>query len=77
MDEIEEKEAEDKLNKSYYTCFHSPEGQIVLKDLLNNYYKRTLVGDNRSNEILLKVGMREVIIYILARMESVSKQAED
>ena len=78
MTEEEEKEAEEKLNKCYYTTFHSPEGQVVLKHLLDQYYRKSFMdGRYSSNELFANEGARHVMIEILARIESVSKQPED
>jgi hypothetical protein len=73
---IEEKEEE--LNKKFYSTFHSAEGQVVLKDLLSQFYRGTsLTEDADPNKILINEGKRFVIIYILSRMETISKQQED
>lgn len=72
------KEAEEKLNRAYYSTFHSAEGQVVLQDLMNSFYRRTsLSDDSNPNSTLINEGKRFVVISILTRMEMVSGKAED
>lgn len=71
-------EESEKLDRAFYTIFHSPEGKIVLNDLLNQFYRRTsLTDDANPNMVLVNEGKRVVILYILARLESISKQPEE
>ena len=72
----EEKEATEKLAKAYYSTFHSVEGQVVLEDLLNKFYRATSLSPD-SNTTIANEGKRFVVIYLLAQMESVSKQPEE
>lgn len=77
-EELIRKEVDEKLNKAYYSTFHSPEGQIVLNDLLNSYYRTSALPDSFDpNVLLVNEGSRYVIIKILARMESISGKQED
>lgn len=60
----------DQLIKAYYSFKNSPEGQTVLDDLENKFYKSSLVPDNfNENHIMLNVGAREVVVYILSKIE--------
>lgn len=75
---IKNKEIEDRLNKAYFSAFHSPEGQIVLKDLMDSFYRNTsLSHDADPNKILINEGKRFVVIHILNRMEQISGKPED
>ena len=75
---IEEREEKEKLPKAYYSAFHSAEGQIVLNDLLNQFYRGTSLDEEASpNKVLVKEGSRYTIIYILSQLEKISKKAED
>lgn len=59
-----------RLARAYYSFSQSPEGQIVLKDLRERFYERTLVTlPTDPNSLMLNVGMREVVVYILAQVE--------
>lgn len=72
------KENEERLNRAYYSTFHSLEGQVVLKDLLNSFYRNTSLNEEANpNKVLVMEGKRMVTIYILSRIESISKQPED
>ena len=63
-------EEEEKLAKAYLGFTQSVEGGIVLKDLRERFYERTLIRvPVDSNELLVNVGMREVIVYILSQIE--------
>lgn len=74
----EDEEKEEKLNKAYYTTFHTPEGQIVLNHLLGLYYRKTFIDERyNTNELFSKEGARHVVIEILTRMEMVSNKPED
>jgi hypothetical protein len=74
--EIDEKA--EKLNRAFYSTFHSMEGRVVLKYLLDSYYRRTsLVESADSNKTLINEGKRFVVIDILNHMEQISKSPED
>ena len=63
---------EDTLLKAYYTCFRDTDwGVVVLTDLMDKFYKPTFLTGNRTSEssILLNAGGREVIVYILSKIE--------
>ena len=63
-------EEEEKLAKAYLGFTQSVEGQIILKDLREKFFERSLVADStNTNQILLEVGAREVLIYILSMIE--------
>jgi len=66
----------DKLLGAYYGFFQSPEGQIVLGDLQDKFYKTSLIPNRTVNadEILLNVGAREVVVYILSKVEEFEMQ---
>lgn len=61
----------EKLAKAYLSFSQSVEGQLIIKDLRDKFFERTLVDrSSNTNEILLNVGMREVVVYILRQIES-------
>lgn len=65
----------DRLLAAYYTFFQSPEGKLVLEDLEGLYYKRTIANHGvDATTILMNVGAREVIVYILSRIETFELQ---
>jgi hypothetical protein len=77
-EELDKKEKDEQLSKAYYSTFHSPEGQIVLNDLLNRYYRRTsLTEPCDPNTVLVSEGSRYVVLQILARMELIGGKQED
>lgn len=77
MDE-KQKEEQERLCKAYFSTFHSMEGQIVLKNLLNLFYRNTSLNpDGNPNFTLINEGKRFVVIHILSMMEVVSNQPED
>ena len=59
------------LLANYYSAFKtSPQGQMVLKDLESKFYRATFMSRTVDNtNILLNVGAREVIVYILSKIE--------
>jgi hypothetical protein len=62
----------EQLLKMYYAVFiQSVEGQEVLKDLSDKFYRPSLINNhnNNVNDILLSVGTREVVVYIMAKIE--------
>ena len=62
---------EEQLLKAYYTVFRDTDwGPVVLADLLDKFYKPTFIASNISSDaVMLNVGGREVIVYILAQIE--------
>lgn len=65
----------DRILVCYYYCFkQSPEGQIVLSDLEDRFYRRTFIPDIRSVQLdptylAIQVGLREVVTFILSKVE--------
>lgn len=65
----------DTIIKAYYSFKTTPEGQIVLKDLRDTYFEKTFLHKGVTQEdILLAAGAREVIIYILRKIEDFELQ---
>lgn len=63
---------EEKLAKAYLTFKQTEEGQLILQDLRNKFFERTFIpngGVSSTNDFIMQIGMREVIIYILAQTE--------
>lgn len=69
---------EEKLVRAYFSTFNSVEGIIVLNDLMNSFYRATSVSlDCDPNQALFNEGKRFVIIYILSKIETLSKKPVD
>ena len=62
---------EEQLLRAYYTLFRDTDwGPAVLADLLDKFYKPTFITSNISSDaVMLNVGGREVVVYILAQIE--------
>ena len=62
---------DDTRQKAYYTVFRQYDfGVLVLNDLLDKFYKTTFCGrETNADSILLNVGGREVLVYILSQIE--------
>lgn len=63
---------EARLAKAYLSFKQSDVGQIIIADLRNKFFERTFVSEDSitsTNDFLLQIGMREVIIYILQQTE--------
>lgn len=61
----------DKLLKAFYTCFRDTDaGVVVLRDLESKFYRRTFITNPiDANAILINEGSREVVVYILSKIE--------
>jgi len=68
MNDIDEYEI---LLANYYSAFRqSEQGAMVLRDLMGKFYNPTFMTRSfDSTNILLNVGAREVIVYILSKIE--------
>lgn len=61
----------DEKMKAYYSLFRNTDfGPIILMDLMDRFYKSTFIKHPiNPDELLLDVGGREVIVYILSLIE--------
>lgn len=57
----------DTLN--YSALFNSSDGQAILDDLVDKFYRPTLKQDN-VNDTYFRLGQMDVLSYILARVET-------
>ncbi len=54
----------------YAQCFSTPDGKKVLKDLRERFVTRSSIVPGDPYMTYAKEGAREVVMYILKRMES-------
>lgn len=65
---------EKQLVSKYYKLFTSPDGEDVLKDLMQQFYDRSSIvpGDPHMTHAL--EGAREVVLYIKQMMEEAENE---
>jgi len=71
-----EEEKEELLLKAYYSIFiDSDAGAMVLHDLQNKFYKSSFISRTTDpTDLILNVGGREVVIYILSQIEEFERR---
>lgn len=62
-----------QINRAYMLCFGTPDGKIVLDDLLSRYGRRSIVkkanGVIDPNAVMIAVGELKPITFIEERIE--------
>ena len=66
----------DKNNQLFRVLFTSPDGEAVLRDLMMKFYKYSSHVPGDSHTTAFKEGQRQVVIYILDRLERAEKNYE-
>ena len=56
-------------NLNYSLLFNSNDGQAILDDLVDKFYRPTLKQDN-VNDTYFRLGAHDVLSYILSRIET-------
>ncbi len=75
-DKVAKRTAEvDKNNRLFLSVFDSPDGKIILTDMLDKYYKYTSFVQGEPETTAFKEGQRSVVIYLLSRIERAEKKA--
>ncbi len=65
----------DKNNRLFLSVFDSPDGKIILTDMLDKYYKYTSFTPGEPETTAFKEGQRSVVIYIMDRISRAEKKA--
>lgn len=65
-----------KNNHMFLNVFTSPDGEQVLRDMMVKFYKYTSHVPGDSHQTAFKEGQRQVVIYILDRLEKAEKNYE-
>lgn len=63
-------------NQMFRSAFSSPNGKQVLQDLVDRFYKVSSIVPGDSYATHAREGAREVVIYILDRIERAEKNHE-
>ncbi len=75
-DKVAKRTAEvDKNNRLFLSVFDSPDGKIILTDMLDKYYKYTSFVPGDPYTSARNEGRRDIVIYILDRIERAEKKA--
>ncbi len=63
-------ENEERINEAYSRLFATMHGQIVMKDLMENFYRRSSICPGDPYQTHANEGAREVILYIEEKLNA-------
>jgi len=64
-------------NHMFRSVFTSPDGESVLRDMMEKFYKYSSHVPGDSHETAFNEGRRQVVIYILDRLERAENNDEN